>query len=84
MCIFKAGLSSLSDDWTKHQEKVSDALDSNKNVETTCNSKLKFMERKNLFIKRARSLLVSDLRSETKGSRFESGCWLYAEVSSLQ
>ena len=23
---------------------------------------------------RARSLVVSDLRSETKGSRFESGC----------
>ena len=28
--------------------------------------------------------LVSDLRSETKGSRFESGCQLCAEVSSLQ
>ena len=33
---------------------------------------------------RARSLVVSDLRSETKGSRFESGCQLCAEVSSLQ
>ena len=32
----------------------------------------------------ARSLVVSDLRSETKGSRFEFGCYLYAEVSSLQ
>ena len=31
-----------------------------------------------------KSLVVSDLRSETKGSRFESGCWLCAEVSSLQ
>ena len=30
-----------------------------------------------------RSLVVSDLRSETKGSRFESGCYLCAEVSSL-
>ena len=29
-------------------------------------------------------LVVSDLRSETKGSRFESGCQLCAEVSSLQ
>ena len=29
-------------------------------------------------------LVVSDLHSETKGSRFESGCWLCAEVSSLQ
>ena len=28
--------------------------------------------------------VVSDLRSETKGSRFESGCQLCAEVSSLQ
>ena len=33
---------------------------------------------------RARSLVVGDLRSETKGSRFESGCQLCAEVSSLQ
>ena len=32
----------------------------------------------------ARSLVVSDLRSETKGSRFESGCQLCVEVSSLQ
>ena len=33
---------------------------------------------------RARSLAVSDLRSETKDLRFESGCELCAEVSSLQ
>ena len=33
---------------------------------------------------RVRSLVVSDLRSETKGSRFESGCYLCAEVSCLQ
>ena len=33
---------------------------------------------------RALSLVVSDLRSEAKGSRFESGCWLCAEVSSPQ
>ena len=30
------------------------------------------------------SLVVSNLRSETKSSRFESGCKLCAEVSSLQ
>ena len=30
-----------------------------------------------------RSLVVRDLRSETKGSRFEPGCNLCAEVSSL-
>ena len=28
--------------------------------------------------------MVRGLRSETKGSRFESGCWLCAEVSSCQ
>ena len=32
---------------------------------------------------RARSLVVSDLFSETKGSRFESGCYLCAEMSSV-
>ena len=46
MCIFKAGLSSLSDDWVKYKEKVPDVLDSHQNVETTCNSKLKFTELK--------------------------------------
>ena len=35
-------------------------------------------------LNRAHSLVVSDLRSETKGSRFESGCQLCAEVSSQQ
>ena len=38
----------------------------------------------NRQVARARSLVVSDLRSEAKGSRFESGCQLCAEVSSLQ
>ena len=33
---------------------------------------------------RARSLVVSDLRSEAKGSQFKSGCWLWAEVNSTQ
>ena len=33
---------------------------------------------------KARSLVVSDLRSETKGSRYEPGYYLCAEVSSLQ
>ena len=31
-----------------------------------------------------RSLVVSDLTSESKGSRFETGCYLCAEMSSLQ
>ena len=30
------------------------------------------------------SLMVSNLRTEIKGSRFESGCYLCAEVNSLQ
>ena len=42
MCIFKAGLSSLSDGWAKYEEKVRDKSDPKKNVEITCNSKLKF------------------------------------------
>ena len=42
MCIFKAGLSRLSDGWAKYQEKVSDVSDPDQNVDKTCNSKLKF------------------------------------------
>ena len=37
-----------------------------------------------ILLQRARSLVVGDLRSETKGSRFEFGCYLCAEVNSLQ
>ena len=33
---------------------------------------------------RAHNLVVSNLRSETKGSLFESGCYLCVEVSSLR
>ena len=40
--VFKAGLSSSYDGWAKCKEKVPDVSDSNQNVETTCNSKLKF------------------------------------------
>ena len=35
------------------KKKVPDVSDSSQNVETTCNSKLKFTELKDLFIKRA-------------------------------
>ena len=42
MCIFKPGLSSSYDGWAKYKEKVSDVPEPNQNVETTCNSKLKF------------------------------------------
>ena len=42
MCFFKAGLPSLSDGLAKYKEKVPDVSGLNQNVETTCNSKLKF------------------------------------------
>ena len=42
MYVFKAGLSGSYDGWAKYKEKVTDVLDPNQNVETTCNSKLKF------------------------------------------
>ena len=48
----KAGLASSYDGWEKCKEKVPDVSDSNQNVETTCTSKLKFTELKDLFIKR--------------------------------
>ena len=56
MCIVKTGLSSLSDGWAKYKEKVPDVSDSNQNVETTCNSKLKFIELKDLFIKKVQKM----------------------------
>ena len=40
--VIKAGHSSSYDGWAKYKEKVPDVLDPNQNVETTCNSKLKF------------------------------------------
>ena len=42
MSVFNAGLSSSYYGWAKCKEKVPDASDPNQNVETTCNSKLKF------------------------------------------
>ena len=41
MSIFQASLSSSYDGWAKCK-KVPDVSDPNQNVETTCNSKLKF------------------------------------------
>ena len=38
----KAGLSSSYDGWAICEEKVPNVLDHNQNVQTTCNSKLKF------------------------------------------
>ena len=42
MYVFKADLSGSYDGWAKYKEKVTDVSDPNQNVETTCNSKLKF------------------------------------------
>ena len=36
------------------------------------------------YLEEESSLEVTNLRLDIKGSRFEFGCWLYAEVSSLQ
>ena len=52
MCNFKVGLSSLINYWVKYKEKVNDVSYSEQNVETTCNSKLKLTEIKDLFIER--------------------------------
>ena len=52
MCIYKAGISILSDDWSKYKEKVPDMSGLNQNIETTCNSKFKFTEIKDLLIKK--------------------------------
>ena len=52
MSILKAGLSILIDNWAKYKQKVPDMSDSNQNVETTCNSKFRFTELKDLLIQR--------------------------------
>ena len=89
MCIFKAGLSSLSDDWAKCKEKIPDVSDSNQNVETTCKSKLKFIELKDLFIKGCRkysqrwimyvaNTAILELRIFSRRYRFRS--WVFAST----
>ena len=42
MCIFKTGLSNSYDAWEKYKEKVPAVSDHHQNVESICNSKLKF------------------------------------------
>ena len=46
MRIFKADLSNSYNGWAKYKEKVPYVSDPNQNVETTCNSKLKFQNLK--------------------------------------
>ena len=50
MCISRAGISSLIGDRAKYKDKVLDVSDSNQNVETTSNSKLKLTGLKDIFI----------------------------------
>ena len=60
MCIFKTGLSNLSDGWAKCKEKVPDVSDSDQNDETTCNCKLKFTELKRFIYLKATEKLFKD------------------------
>ena len=46
MCIFKAGFSSSYYGCANYKEKVPNVSDPNQNVETTCNSKHKFIHQK--------------------------------------
>ena len=52
ICAFARLVSQVHDCWAKCKEKVPDVSDPNQNVETTSNSKLKFTQHKDLFIKR--------------------------------
>ena len=63
MFIFKAGLSSLSDGWTKYKykEKVPDVSDPNQNIEITCNSKLRFTELKRFIHQKDAEKLKDEL-----------------------
>ena len=54
-----------------------------KQISLSCPSLIIFRKHHSLN-SRAQSLVVSDLRLETEGSRFESGCYLFAEMSCLQ
>ena len=53
--VFKTGLSSSYDGWAECKEKVPDVSDPNQNVDSSCNSKLKFTQLKDLFIKRVQN-----------------------------
>ena len=65
--------------------KLTDLWDKNyQNIPIYLNKKIKQTTSLSAFSLRAPNLVVSDLCSEAKGSRFNSGCYLCAEVSSLQ
>ena len=56
----KVGLSSVTDAWRKYEDKVTDVLDSNQNIETTCKSKFTLTERKYLLIKSTEKLVKDE------------------------
>ena len=58
MCISRAGISSLIGDWAKYKDKVLDVSDSNQNVETTCNSKLKLTGLKDIYMHIANTIIL--------------------------
>ena len=56
ICIFKAGLSSLSDDWAKYKEKVPDVSDSNHMLKQDAIPISSLTELKDLVIKRVQKI----------------------------
>ena len=85
ICIFKAGLSSLSDDWERYKEKVPGVSDFNQNVEIPWISNLTYTEIKRfIHEKRAEKLVKGEfwaiLKSHFRLSVFASTgeyfyCW---------
>ena len=73
MCIFKAGLPSLSDGCTKYKEKVPDVSDPSQNTEMTCNSKFKFTELKRFIHQKGAEKLVRDELAAITKFQFFSG-----------
>ena len=77
MCIFKAGLPSLSDGCTKYKEKVPDVSDPSQSSEITCNSKLKFTELKRFIHQKGAEKLVEDKSWAITKFQFFSGRYYF-------
>ena len=60
MAISKAGLPNLDNPGTKYKDKVPNVSDSNQNIETSCKSKLKLSELKDLYIKSSEKLVKDE------------------------
>ena len=93
MCIFKSGLSGLYDGLAKYKEKVPDVSDPNQNVETTCNSKLKFTRLKSFIHRKGAENLkdawtictyvanIAILNLRIFGGRYSFRLWIFASTS---